>query len=163
MDSPRACNNIPIRYILDLTLYKGFLQITTRNIIINDINRRFDPRHSVVKYTKDINGQMYLWNATHFVECNINVTTIKFLENLLNITHSHFLSNLLHKTTDDDMDMMSSMLSSATEKILRMMQITGGDGNVVFDLIIIRLGASASIDFVEEVAKTTFNSLFPLY
>ena len=59
--------------------------------------------------------------------------------------------------------MMSSMLSSATEKILRMMQITEGDGNVVFDLIIIRLGASASIDFVEEVAKTTFNSLFPLY
>ena len=106
---------------------------------------------------------MYLLNATHLVECYINVTTIKIFDNLPNITHLHLLSNLLRNTTDDDMDKMSSMLSSATENILRMMQITRGNGNVVFDPNIIRKGASASIYVVKEIAKTTFNSLFPLH
>ena len=160
MDTLHAYNKILIRYVRDSTLHKEFLQIT-RNIITNDISRKFDPRHPVVKYIKGINGKMHLWNATHLVGCNINVITIKFFDNLPNITHLHLLSNLLHKTTDDEMDMTSSMLSSTTENILCMMQITGGDGNVVFDPTIIRQVASASNDFVKEVAKTTFYSLFP--
>ena len=62
IDTPNAYNNIPIRYVLDSTLHKGFLQITTRNIITNDIPRIFDLRHPVVNYIKGING-MYIYNV----------------------------------------------------------------------------------------------------
>ena len=48
------------------------------------------------------------------------------------ITLFYLLSTLLNKVTDDDMDMISSIFSLASENILWMMQITGEYGNKEF-------------------------------
>jgi hypothetical protein len=90
----------------------------------------------------------------------INFTTVNLIDQIPDQTHLNLMENLIDDTNDKDFEIISNVLSSTAENIVRILART--DGSILYDRIAVSDVAGQATQFVAQIASQTFNNLFPL-